>query len=83
MLPGFLATLPVNQLFVVNLNFPMIKQLQVCCWVYELLHFKHGDATQMVHTLDIPWYFVYRKSIFFKPVVEEPENVKFYVFDKY
>eukprot|EP00092_Neocalanus_flemingeri_P008733 GFUD01009404.1.p1 GENE.GFUD01009404.1~~GFUD01009404.1.p1 ORF type:complete len:498 (+),score=100.02 GFUD01009404.1:221-1495(+) len=42
----------------------------ICGLVYELLHFKHGDASGMVHSLDSPWFFVYRHNILLESVVE-------------
>ena len=46
--------------------------------VYELMHFKHGDASTMVHSMDIPWYFVYRKSFMFESVMEDLQKVNIF-----
>jgi len=43
----------------------------MCTLVYELLHFKHGDASSMLKSLDIPWWFLYRKLITFEATVED------------
>eukprot|EP00092_Neocalanus_flemingeri_P051889 GFUD01060475.1.p1 GENE.GFUD01060475.1~~GFUD01060475.1.p1 ORF type:complete len:495 (-),score=114.38 GFUD01060475.1:11-1279(-) len=40
------------------------------CLAYELLHFKHGDASGMVHSLDTPWWFVYRHNMMYESMVE-------------
>jgi len=45
----------------------------ICRLVYELLHYQHGDASTMLHSLDIPWGFQFvRKKVHFKTVVEQP-----------
>ena len=39
------------------------------------MHFKHGDASSMLKSLDIPWWFLYRKLITFEATVEDHSSV--------
>jgi len=39
--------------------------------IYQLLHYKHGDASDMVHSLDVPWLYLFRPSIMFQATVED------------
>jgi hypothetical protein len=49
--------------------------------VYELLHYKHGQASNMLHSLDIPWgYQFVRKNIHFQALVDQPSLVGFVMF---
>ena len=48
----------------------------MCGLLYELLHFKNGDATNMLHSLDIEWQHYYRKTHTFQPLNEDPNMVK-------
>eukprot|EP00092_Neocalanus_flemingeri_P056917 GFUD01067532.1.p1 GENE.GFUD01067532.1~~GFUD01067532.1.p1 ORF type:complete len:447 (-),score=71.32 GFUD01067532.1:21-1361(-) len=50
----------------------------VCRMIYELMHFKHGDASGMVHSVDVPWHDHYRRSIMYEPVVEDLAVVNSY-----
>jgi hypothetical protein len=46
--------------------------------VYELLHYKHGQASNMLHSLDIPWgYQFVRKNIHFQALLDQPSLVGF------
>jgi len=46
----------------------------MCTLIYELMHFKHGDASSMLKSLDIPWWFLYRKLVTFEATVEDPSK---------
>ena len=48
----------------------------MCGLLYELLHFKYGDATNRLHSLDIEWQHYYRKLQTFRPIEEDPDMVK-------
>ena len=48
----------------------------MCGLLYELLHFKYGDATNKLHSLDIEWQHYYRKTQTFQPIEEDPNMVK-------
>ena len=48
----------------------------MCGLVYELLHFKHGDASSMLQSLDIPWWCLYRKTVTFEAIMENQYTVK-------
>ena len=40
------------------------------------MHFKHGDASSMLQSVDVPWWFLFRKSITFEAIVEDKSTVK-------
>ena len=49
---------------------------QVGSLIYQLLHYKHGDASDMVHSLDVPWLYLFRPSIMFQATEEDLSTVK-------
>jgi len=43
----------------------------MCLLIYELMHYKHGDASGRVHSLDVPWWYLYRRYIMFQSIVDD------------
>ena len=40
--------------------------------MYELLHYQHGQASSMLHSLDIPWGYQYvRKQVQFEALLDD------------
>jgi len=47
----------------------------ICGLVYELLHFRHGHASNMMHSLDLPYsYYPYIYTTEFQALVDDPSS---------